>query len=92
MGQERMNNALILNIFQSEWDDLDLYKITKEFAASDERRSFFGSFWNWTQLHAWFLSEYMFYSHVLYTHLLNTQISLYYNSVFNELHVVLSKG
>lgn len=45
MGQERLNNTIILNIYQSEIDDLDIHEIAKAFAASNERRrSFFGSF------------------------------------------------
>ncbi|CAB4006156.1 zinc finger MYM-type 1-like [Paramuricea clavata] len=45
MGQERLNNAILLNIYQSEFDDLDIHGIVKKFAACHERRkAFFGSF------------------------------------------------
>jgi hypothetical protein len=45
MGQERLNNVILLNIYQSEFDDLDIHGIAKKFAACHERRrAFFGSF------------------------------------------------
>jgi hypothetical protein len=45
MGQERLNNVILLNIYQSQFDDLEIHGIVKKFAACHERRrAFFGSF------------------------------------------------
>ena len=36
---------ILLNIYQSEFDDLDIHRIAEKFAACNERRrAFFGSF------------------------------------------------
>ena len=36
---------MFLNVYQTKCDDLDLWKVEKKFAATNEhRRSFFGSF------------------------------------------------
>jgi hypothetical protein len=45
MGQERLNNVILLSIYQPKFDDLDIHGIAKKFAACNERRGdFFGSF------------------------------------------------
>ena len=45
MKQERLNSVILLNIYQSEFDDLDIHRIAEKFAACNERRrAFFGSF------------------------------------------------
>ena len=45
MKQERLNNVILLNIYQSELDDLDIHGIAEKFAGCNEsRRAFFGSF------------------------------------------------
>ena len=45
MGQERLNNVMLLNIYQSEIDELDIHEIAKKFAGCNERRrAFFGCF------------------------------------------------
>ena len=43
--QERLNNVILLNIYQSELDDLDIHGIAEKFSTCNEsRRAFFGSF------------------------------------------------
>ena len=45
MTQERLNNVILLNIYQSELDDRDIHGIAEKFATCNEsRRAFFGSF------------------------------------------------
>ena len=45
MTQERLNNVILLKIYQSELDDLDIHGIAEKFATCNEsRRAFFGSF------------------------------------------------
>lgn len=45
MGQVRLNNLMILNIYKEELDKLDLCAIANEFVKqSDHRSSVFGTF------------------------------------------------
>ena len=45
MMQERLNNVILLKIYQSELDDLDIHGIAEKFATCNEsKRAFFGSF------------------------------------------------
>ena len=45
MTQERLNNVILLNIYLSERDDLDIHGIAEKFATCNgSKRAFFGSF------------------------------------------------
>ena len=44
MSQKRLNHVMILHTHKQQTDDLDLYKIAKEFASANSQRRFFGLF------------------------------------------------